>query len=94
MTGKRFTDSERFIFSRGIDGKMYLSDLNEEFLSVELTDKLAEELSKILWEHTQFVNEKEKGLFELNNLVDFIKENNDLDKDILIALINKRGLMK
>ena len=68
---------------------MQLVDTLEHFAPVTLNDELAELLSQILWEHIQFVNEKKKGLFELNNLKDFVKENNDLDNDILIALINK-----
>lgn len=84
---KRFTNSERFIFSRGVDKKMYLVDTLKEFLPVQLSDELAEVLSNILWEHYQLVREKEKGLFKLNNLSDFVKENSDLDNDILISLI-------
>lgn len=90
MIEKRFSDSERFIFYRNeYTGNMELRDIFEHFTPVELSDELAEVLSQILWEHVQFVNEKKKGLFDLNNLRDFVKKNNDLDKEILIALINK-----
>lgn len=88
MTEKRFTDSKRFIFCRNeYTDNMQMVDTLEHFSPVTLTDELAEVLSQILWEHTQFVNEKEKKIFDLNILKDFIKENNDLDNDILIALI-------
>lgn len=90
MTEKRFTDSERFIFCKSnITGNMQLVDTLNRFEPVDLSDELAGILSQILWEHIQLVNEKKKGLFELNNLRDFVKKNNDLDKEILIALINK-----
>lgn len=90
MIEKRFSDSERFIFCRNkYTGNMELKDIFEHFAPVELSDELAEVLSQILWEHVQFVNEKKKGLFDLNNLRDFVRKNNDLDKEILIALINK-----
>lgn len=87
---KRFTDSERFIFCRNkFTGNMQIVDNLNHFEPVDLSDELAKILSQILWEHTQLVNEKKKGLFDLNNLRDFAKKNNDLDKEILIALINK-----
>ena len=86
----RFTNSDRFVFCRNkYTGNMEIKDLLEHFEPVELSDELAEVLSQIVWEHTQLVNEKKKGLFELNNLRDFVKKNNDLDKEIIIALINK-----
>jgi hypothetical protein len=89
MTEDRFVDSSRFVFSRGADESMYMVDHKKEFLPVQLTDELAALLSEILWEHYQFVNEKEKGLFVLNNLRDFVRANSDLDNDILIALIKE-----
>lgn len=89
---ERFTDSERFIFCRNIlTGDMELKDINDEFDPVPLTSKLADILSKILWEHSQFIKEKEKGLFHLNNLKDFVNGNKDLDKDIIIALLKCCG---
>lgn len=91
MNDERFTDSERFIFKREMDGNMYLEDLEGHFEDVKLSDGLAEYLSSVLFEHMQMVNEKEKGIFELNNMADFIRSNNDLNVDVLIALINKRS---
>ena len=88
MEEERFTNSERFVFCRNnYTGKMELKDCSNHFSPVELTDELAKVLSKILYEHYSLVKEKESDLFELNNLVDFVKENSDLDKDVLIALI-------
>ena len=90
MSEKRFANSERFVFCRNkYTDNMEMVDILEYFQPLTLSDELADVLSRILWEHIQFVNEKNKGLFELNNLRDFVKENNDLDNDILIALINK-----
>ena len=90
MTEKRFANSERFVFCRNkYTNNMQMVDTLEHFTPVTLSDELAKVLSQILWEHIQFVNEKKKGLFELNNLKDFIKENSDLDKDVLIALIKE-----
>ena len=89
MTTKRFANSERFVFCRNEHDYMQMVDRLEHFAPVTLTDELAEVLSQILWEHYQFVNEKEKGLFVLNNLRDFVNENSDLDKDVLIALIKE-----
>lgn len=90
MSEKRFANSERFVFCRNkYTDNMEMVDILEYFQPLTLSDELADLLSRILWEHIQFVNEKNKGLFELNNLRDFVKENNDLDNDILIALINK-----
>lgn len=89
MTEKRFANSERFIFCRNkYTDDMQMVDTLEHFSPVTLSDELADLLSQILWEHIQFVNEKNNGVFELNNLRDFVKENNDLDNDILIALMN------
>ena len=68
---------------------MQMVDKLEHFAPVTLSDELAKLLSQILWEHYQFVNEKEKGLFVLNNLRDFVNENSNLDKDVLIALIKE-----
>ena len=68
---------------------MQMVDELEYFTPVTLSDELAKVLSQIVWEHYQFVNEKEKGLFVLNNLRDFVNENSDLDKDVLIALIKE-----
>lgn len=94
MTEKRYSNSERFVFCRNnYTGNMQMVDRLEHFASVTLSDELAELLSQILYEHIQFVNEKNKGLFELNNLKDFIKENSDLDNEILIALIKQRGII-
>ena len=64
MTTKRFTNSERFVFCRNEHDYMQMVDRLEHFAPVTLTDELAEVLSQILWEHYQFVNEKEKGLFQ------------------------------
>lgn len=90
MTEKRFTNSERFVFCRNeYTDNMEMVDKLEEFMPVNLSDELAIVLSQILWEHTQFVDEKNKGLFILNNLRDFVKQNSDLDKDVLIALIKE-----
>ena len=83
----RYTNSWRFIFKRGDDGSMYIEDTLGHFNPVQLSERLADTLSMILWEHTQLVNEKEKKLFDLNNLVDFINKNADMDKDILIMLL-------
>lgn len=90
MAKEKFTDSKRFVFKRKTDGRMYLEDMEGHFEDVELSDRLAEYLSSILWEHMQMIDEKEKGLFELNNLVDFVKSNKDLGDDILITLINTK----
>ena len=68
---------------------MQMIDKLEHFTPVTLSDELAKVLSQILWEHYQFVDEKNKGLFVLNNLRDFVNENSDLDKDVLIALIKE-----
>lgn len=90
MTEKRFIDSRRFIFCRSeFTGNMQIVDTLDYFESVDISDELAEVLSQILWEHIQFVDEKKKGLFELNNLRDFVKENSDLDVELLVALINR-----
>lgn len=90
MIEKRFANSERFVFCRNeYSDNMQMVDELEHFTPVTLSDELAELLSQILWEHYQFVNEKEKGLFVLNNLRDFANENSDLDKDVLIALIKE-----
>ena len=89
---KRFTDSNRFMFCRSkFTGNMQIVDTLNLFESVDLSDELAEVLSQILYEHIQFVDEKKKGLFELNNLRDFVKENSDLDVELLVALINSRS---
>ena len=93
MDEKRYSDSERFVFCRSVTGNMQLVDKLKYFTPIDLSDELAEVLSQILYEHIQFVNEKNKGLFELNNLKDFIKENSDLDNEILIALIKQRGII-
>lgn len=90
MAEKRYSDSERFVFCRDTTGNMQLVDKLKYFSPVDLSDELAEVLSQILYEHIQFVNEKNKGLFKLNNLKDFIKENSDLDNEILIALIKQK----
>lgn len=90
MIEKRFANSERFIFCRNeYTDNMQMVDKLEHFTPVTLSNELAEVLSQILWEHCQFVDEKEKGLFVLNNLRDFVKENSDLDNDVLIALIRE-----
>ena len=90
MSEKRFANSERFVFCRNkYTDNMEMVDILEYFQPLTLSDELADLLSRILWEHIQFVNEKNNGVFELNKLRDFVKENNDLDNDILIALINK-----
>ena len=90
MTAKRFANSERFVFCRNkYTDNMQMVDELEYFTPVTLSDELAKVLSQILWEHYQFVNEKEKGLFVLNNLRDFVNENSDLDKDVLITLIKE-----
>lgn len=90
MAKEKFTDSKRFVFRRETDGRMYLEDMEGYFEDVELSDRLAEYLSSILWEHIQMIDEKENGLFELNNLANFVKSNKDLGDDILIALINTK----
>lgn len=90
MTKKRFANSERFVFCKYNDN-IQMVDKLKHFTPITLSDELAEVLSQILWEHYQFVNEKEKGLFVLNNLRDFVNENSDLDKDVLIALIKENG---
>lgn len=90
MTAKRFANSERFVFCKNkYTDNMQMVDKLEHFTPVTLSDELAEVLSQILWEHYQFVDEKNKGLFVLNNLRDFVNENSDLDKDVLIALIKE-----
>lgn len=91
---KRFNNSERFVFCRNrYTDNMQMVDRLEHFTPVTLSDELAEVLSQILWEHSQFVDEKNKGLFELNNLKDFIKENSELDNEILVALIKQKGII-
>ena len=57
MAKEKFTDSKRFVFKRKTDGRMYLEDMEGYFEDVELSDRLAEYLSSILWEHMQ-MNEK------------------------------------
>lgn len=88
MTESRFGDSERFVFLKQTDG-CYMYDKLEQFSPVRLTERLCEIVSMIMYEPSQFVREKEKWLFELNNLTDFIRENDDIDKDILCVLIDK-----
>ena len=84
-------ESERFILQQKTDGKMYLVDTSNQFSPVFMPDELAEIIATILWEHYNYKKHESQGMLKLLLLTKFVKENEDLDKDLLIALINNSG---
>lgn len=84
-------ESERFILQKQIDGRMHLVDTLGQFESIPMPDELSKIIGNILWEHYNYKKHEAQGMLKLMLFVKFIKENNDLDKDLLIAIINNCG---
>ena len=80
----------RWGFERQVyQDKVNMFDTQEEFPTVELPPEMAELLAKQLGMLQKYQNDDREHLLLLNCILDFVKENTDVDKDITIALINK-----
>lgn len=82
-------DGYRFIF---IDGDYcettIMKDTLGEFPPLRMPQHQAEILSKMLREQHILRAEKGNRYARVNSFIDLIRENSDLDKDVLIACIN------
>jgi len=73
--------------------KFDMIDTLGEFPTMELPSDVAELLAKQLNFLQQYQNRDKKNLLLPNLLLDFVRENTDVDKDIIIALIDKMDIL-
>ncbi len=66
-------------------------DTRSEFPPITISRDMAEILSQQLGDLQQYQNNDREMLLIPKLLLDFVKENKDIDKDIIITLINKIG---
>lgn len=79
----------RWMFEKQVyTDKATMQDTQGEFPIVELPSDMAELLSQQLGMLQGYQNDDRKHLLLVNLLLEFIKENKDVDKDVMIALIN------
>lgn len=67
--------------------KVNMEDTLGQFKDVEMSVSMAEVLSQQLGLLQQYQDSDRKQLLLPNLLLDFIRENKDVDKDVIIALI-------
>lgn len=84
-------DGGRFLFTVSKDEVIRMSDLKEEFETVELSFALGNYLSEVMWEHHEMKQDKSNMFSKLCALIEVV-EKTELDKDILIACINACGI--
>lgn len=75
------------------DDKFDMIDVLGEFPTMEISSDMAELLSKQLNLLQQYQNKDKENLLLPNLLLDFVRENADVDKDIIIALIDKMDIL-
>lgn len=74
-------------------GKAYMTDTLGIFPTVEMPPDVAKTLAKQLGALQKYQEKDRKNLLLPNLLLDFAKENKDIDKDVIIALINKMDII-
>ena len=65
-----------------------MEDTLKELPTIELTAPMAKLLADQLGILQNYQNDDQRHLLHFNLILDFIKENKDIDKDIMIAFIN------
>lgn len=73
--------------------KFDMIDTLGEFPTMEVSSDVAELLAKQLNSLQQYQNRDKENLLLPNLLLDFVRENADIDKDIIIALIDKMDIL-
>lgn len=75
------------------DDKFDMIDTFGELSTIEMTEEMAEVLSRQLNSLQSYQNSDIENLKVPNLLLDFVRENKDVDKDIIIALIDKLDIV-
>ena len=84
-------DGHRFRFNVHGNGTAVMEDEQEEFQPVPMDKDCAYILAKMLNDQQEYRRRDKENLIILHSILDFIKENKDIDKDIMLALINNIG---
>ena len=78
----------RWVFEQQVyTDKTTMSDTQGEFPVVELPSDMGELLAKQLGMLQEYQNDDRQHLLLVNCILNFVKENTDVDKDIIIELI-------
>lgn len=75
------------------DDKFDMIDTLGKFPTMEISSDMAEILAEQLNLLQQYQNKDKENLLLPNLLLDFVRENADVDKDIIIALIDKMDIL-
>ena len=81
----------RWMFKGLYDGTYVMEDTCEEFPSMQMSEDQAEILSNQLGMLQLYQNEDQKNMLKLNFILNYVRENKDIDKEIIIALIENIG---
>ena len=86
-----YVDGGRFSFRIVEDGwEMY--DEKGEFETVKLSRELATYLGHVTWQHHTMMKDKSNMFSKLIGLIELVKKESEMDKDVLIACINNAGV--
>ena len=79
----------RWIFRQHKYDKNYdMEDTLGEFPTIELNEAMAKLLADQLGILQNYQNDDQKHLLHFNLILDFIKENTDVDKEVMVSFIN------
>lgn len=85
-------DPDRFIFyDDPTEITATMKDRLGRFPPVKMEKRQAEILAKMLFEYSTLLAEKGNRFAKVNAFIEIVKQNEDMDKDLLIACINASG---
>ena len=83
-------DGFRFVFVQLDDTRANMQDTLEEYPSITMPVNLSHKLADLLAEQHYLKTDKENQLTRFKGILDIIeRKQNSIDKDILIAVINR-----
>ena len=85
-------DPLRWVFyDKPYEHTMIMKDSLGIYPPIRMDKQQAEILSKMLWEYHTLLAEKGNRFNKVNAFIEIVKQNEDMDKDLLIACINASG---
>ena len=99
MNKKYFVDElqgHRWLFKaqNNNTGKFDMVDTQQVFPDMEMSEDMAMIMAEQFNFLQEYQNDDKQDLLVPTLLLDFVRENKDIDKDIIIALINKMDIVR
>ena len=85
-------DPDRFVFrDNEYEPNAIMEDQLGEFPPLEMERRQAQLLAKMLFDYSTMLADKGNRFTKVNAFIELVKQNSDMDKDLLIACINASG---